>query len=58
MTAAEQIRAARGGLTQLQAAKVIGCPLDTLRNWEQGKRIPPEWVLRLVVEKLRQPKAE
>jgi putative transcriptional regulator len=30
----------RTGLTQAAFAGRIGVPLDTVRNWEQGKRSP------------------
>ena len=30
----------RTGLTQAAFAARIGVPLDTVRNWEQGKRAP------------------
>lgn len=30
----------RVGLTQVAFAKRIGVPVDTVRNWEQGKRAP------------------
>jgi putative transcriptional regulator len=30
----------RTGLTQAAFAARIGVPLDTVRNWEQGKRVP------------------
>jgi putative transcriptional regulator len=30
----------RTGLTQAAFAMRIGVPLDTVRNWEQGKRLP------------------
>lgn len=30
----------RTGLTQAAFASRIGVPLDTVRNWEQGKRLP------------------
>ena len=30
----------RLGLTQVQLAAKLDVPLDTLRNWEQGKRYP------------------
>jgi putative transcriptional regulator len=30
----------RLGLTQVQLAAKLDVPLDTLRNWEQGKRFP------------------
>jgi putative transcriptional regulator len=31
---------ARSGLTQAEFAARIGVPLETVRNWEQGKRSP------------------
>jgi putative transcriptional regulator len=36
---ARQIRR-RLGLTQVQLATKLDVPIDTLRNWEQGKRYP------------------
>lgn len=30
----------RLGLSQIEFAQRIGVPLDTIRNWEQGKRCP------------------
>jgi putative transcriptional regulator len=30
----------RACLTQLQFASRLGVPVETIRNWEQGKRIP------------------
>jgi putative transcriptional regulator len=36
---ARDIRA-RSGLTQAEFAARIGVPLETVRNWEQGKRSP------------------
>lgn len=33
-------RVRRAGLTQAAFAARIGVPLDTVRNWEQGKRAP------------------
>jgi transcriptional regulator with XRE-family HTH domain len=38
----EHIQRARqaAGLSQPQLAKAAGVPLGTLRNWEQGRRVP------------------
>ena len=47
-----RVRTARGALSQPEAAGRIGCPVSTLRDWEQGRRVPPEWVARLVLERL------
>ena len=30
----------RAGLTQLEFAARLGVPVETIRNWEQGKRAP------------------
>jgi putative transcriptional regulator len=30
----------RTGLTQAEFASRLGVPVDTVRNWEQGKRLP------------------
>ena len=52
-------RDARGKLTQEEAAKVLSgrgptarCPIATIRDWEQGRRTPPEWVQWLIVGQL------
>ena len=41
-TPANAVRAVRirSGLTQVEFARSFGVPLHTLRNWEQGKRVP------------------
>jgi putative transcriptional regulator len=43
---------ARTKLTQAQFAARIGVPLETVRNWEQGKRSPrgPARALLKVIE--------
>jgi putative transcriptional regulator len=30
----------RSGLTQIEFAARLGVPVETIRNWEQGKRMP------------------
>jgi putative transcriptional regulator len=48
-----RVRAARGALSQPEAAGRIGCPVSTLRDWEQGRYPPPGSALlvaRLAVE--------
>ena len=30
----------RAGLTQIEFAARLGVPVETIRNWEQGKRMP------------------
>ncbi len=48
---ARRVRAATG-LTQAEFAARIGVPIETLRNWEQGKRAPrgPARALLKVIE--------
>ena len=47
---------ARSGLTQAEFAARIGVPLETVRNWEQGKRSPrgPARALLKLIEKAPQ----
>lgn len=40
------------GLTQRQMSEVFGIPLRTIEDWETGKRTPPPYVERLIIEKL------
>jgi predicted nucleotidyltransferase len=40
------------GLTQSETSELIGIPLSTLRNWEQGTRQPSEWALDLLIDKM------
>lgn len=54
MSWAEKFVEARGDLTQVEAAaRLCGCPVRTVRDWEQGRRVPPEWVQLLVLARLR-----
>lgn len=48
------VREARvyAGLTQAKMSELLGIPKRTIENWETGSRKCPEWVERLVVEKL------
>lgn len=40
------------GLTQRDIFELMGIPLRTLQDWEAGRRTPPEWLEKLVVEKI------
>lgn len=40
------------GLTQRQFSEMFGIPIDTVKCWDSGRRNPPEWAERLIVEKL------
>lgn len=54
LTPAGQIQMARRlrGLSQAQAAKLIGIPRPTLQNWEQDRTRPTDYTLRAVLERL------
>jgi putative transcriptional regulator len=47
-----QVRA-RCGLTQAAFAQSIEVPIETVRNWEQGKRHPrgPAWALLKLIDR-------
>ena len=40
------------GLTQEEFSKLFEIPLDTVKNWDSGRRKPPEWAEKLIIEKL------
>ncbi|MGD9910595.1 MAG: nucleotidyltransferase domain-containing protein [Candidatus Izemoplasmatales bacterium] len=45
-------------LTQDEVSFLTGVPVKTLRNWEQGARIPSEWTVDLVMDRLLRIKLE
>ena len=50
MTKEERIRQLRekSTLSQSEFADKVRVPLGTLRNWEQGRRVPPDYVVALL----------
>lgn len=42
------------GLTQRQFSDLFEIPIDVVRSWDCGRRKPPVWVEKLLVEKLEQ----
>ena len=40
------------GLTQKQFSDLFGIPLDVVKSWDSGRRHPPEWAEKLIIEKL------
>lgn len=48
------IREAReeAGLTQKEVHDLVGVPIRSLQNWENGVRVCPQYVENLLVEKL------
>jgi DNA-binding transcriptional regulator YiaG len=47
----EQIKEVRQklDLTQKKFADLIGCPLKTLKNWEQGRRKPGVMAVKVIL---------
>ena len=54
-----QVKAIRKnmGLSQGKFAKLLGVPIDTLQNWEQGRRKPDGPARALLTVAARRPKA-
>lgn len=46
----------RSGMSQSQFAEYFQIPIDTLQNWEQGRRQCPEYLLNLIEYKLTKEK--
>ncbi len=44
----------KAGMTQKGMADFFGMPKRNIENWEGGKNDPPEWVERLIIDKLEQ----
>lgn len=46
------------GLSQTAFARYFEIPVRTVQDWEQGKRKPPEYLVKLMSEKLKMNKLE
>lgn len=46
------------GLTQQQFADIFEISIDTVKSWDSGRRRPPAWAEKLVIEKLERIKDE
>ena len=40
------------GLTQKQFSELFEIPIDVVKSWDSGRRKPPEWAEKLIIEKL------
>lgn len=38
----------RTNLSQTKFADVVGIPVRTIQKWEQGDRVPPDYVVKLI----------
>lgn len=41
-------------LSQVKMSELLEIPLHTIENWESGRRKPPIYVEKLIIEKLNQ----
>ncbi len=48
----------KAGLTQKQFSDLFKIPIDTIKNWESGRRKPPEWVEKLIINELKRTKGK
>lgn len=56
ITWAQTFRRARGTLSQAEAAEQLhDCSVRTVQDWENGRRIPPQWVQQLILDRLQRP---
>lgn len=46
------------GMSRAEMHRVFEIPIRTLEDWDSGKRIPPVWVEKLILEKLERMKKE
>ena len=44
------------GLTQEEFSKIFEIPLDTIKNWDSGRRKPPMWAEKLIIKELERMK--
>lgn len=40
------------GLTQKQFSELFEIPIDVVKSWDSGRRQPPAWAEKLIIEKL------
>ncbi len=40
------------GLTQKQFSDLFEIPIDVVKSWDSGRRKPPAWAEKLIIEKL------
>lgn len=55
MDVRKELRDARNaaGLSQQKMSDALGIPKRTIENWEAGKRKCPEWIAKLIIDKLK-----
>ena len=48
----------QANLTQRRVFELYGIPIRTLQDWEAGKRTPPKWLEKMVIESLLKNKGD
>ncbi len=58
--AENEFKAARKrlGMTQRELSETLDIPKRTIEEWEGGRRNPPEWVKKLILEKMESMEGE
>lgn len=41
------------GMTQKQFSDLFEIPIDVVKSWDSGRRNPPDWAEKLILEKLK-----
>lgn len=51
MTSIKECRK-KAGLTQVEFSELFKIPINVIKSWDSGRRKPPEWAEKLIIEKL------
>ena len=46
------------GLTQKEFSDMFEIPIDVVKSWDSGRRKPPTWAEKLIIEKLNSMRKE
>lgn len=46
------------GLTQEEFSELFEIPIDTVKNWDSGRREPPVWAKKLIIKELERMKGQ
>jgi DNA-binding transcriptional regulator YiaG len=46
------------GLTQEEFSELFEIPIDTVKNWDSGRREPPVWAKKLIIKELERMKEQ
>lgn len=42
----------KAGMTQKEFSELFEIPIDVVKSWDSGRRTPPAWAEKLIIEKL------